>query len=217
MKVDESVTESQIRSFLGGFNFTGDKTKESIRNFSGGEKARLALSIIAFQKPNLLLLDEPTNHLDMDMRQALTVALQSFGGAILLISHDRHLLANTVDEFLIIDNGNLAHFKGDLEDYRKSVLKNSSTKGEKKLNNEKDLPKLDRRQIKNEIIALEKILKRLNRKLKEVEESLNDPKSYEQDESLDFQTLLKDQVSLTNEIELSEEQWLDLNQKLEMA
>ena len=215
VKVDEEATESEIRSFLGGFNFTGDKTKDTIKNFSGGEKARLALSIIAFQKPNLLLMDEPTNHLDMDMRQALTVALQGFGGAILLISHDRHLLANTVDEFLIIDNGILDNFKGDLEDYRRSVLKSSSPKSKKRENKEKGLPRLDRKEIKNEIISLEKILKRLNRKLKEVEEYLNNPKSYETDEDLDFHTLLRDQVSLTNEIELSEEQWLDLNQKLE--
>ena len=215
VKVDEEATESEIRSFLGGFNFTGDKTKDTIKNFSGGEKARLALSIIAFQKPNLLLMDEPTNHLDMDMRQALTVALQGFGGAILLISHDRHLLANTVDEFLIIDNGILDNFKGDLEDYRRSVLKSSSPRSKKQENKEKGLPRIDRKEIKNEIISLEKILKRLNRKLKEVEEYLNNPKSYEKDENLDFHTLLRDQVSLTNEIELSEEQWLDLNQKLE--
>jgi ATP-binding cassette subfamily F protein 3 len=215
VKVDEEATESEIRSFLGGFNFTGNKTKDTIKNFSGGEKARLALSIIAFQKPNLLLMDEPTNHLDMDMRQALTVALQGFGGAILLISHDRHLLANTVDEFLIIDNGILDNFKGDLEDYRRSVLKSSSPRSKKQENKEKGLPRVDRKEIKSEIISLEKILKRLNRKLKEVEECLNNPKSYEKDEDLDFHTLLRDQVSLTNEIELTEEQWLDLNQKLE--
>ena len=215
VKVDGEATESEIRSFLGGFNFTGDKTKDTIKNFSGGEKARLALSIIAFQKPNLLLMDEPTNHLDMDMRQALTVALQGFGGAILLISHDRHLLANTVDEFLIIDNGILNNFKGDLEDYRRSVLKSSSPRSKNQENEEKGLPRLDRKEIKNEIISLEKILKRLNRKLKEVEECLNNPKSYEEDEGLDFHTLLRDQVSLTSEIELSEEQWLDLNQKLD--
>ena len=142
IKVNEDASESEIRSFLGGFNFTGDKTKDTIKNFSGGEKARLALSIIAFQKPNLLLMDEPTNHLDMDMRQALTVALQGFGGAILLISHDRHLLANTVDEFLIIDNGILDNFKGDLEDYRRSVLKSSSPRGKKQENKEKGLPRI---------------------------------------------------------------------------
>ena len=122
VKVEEKATESEIRNFLGGFNFRGDKAKDVIKNFSGGEKARLALAIIAFQKPNLLLMDEPTNHLDMDMRQALTVALQDFSGAIVLISHDRHLLANTVDEFLIINHGKIERFNGDLLDYRKMVL-----------------------------------------------------------------------------------------------
>ena len=124
-------------------------------------------------------------------------------------------MANTVDEFLIIDNGILDNFKGDLEDYRRSVLKGSSPRSKKQENKEKGLPGLDRKEIKNEIISLEKTLKRLNRKLKEVEDYLNNPKSYEKDEDLDFHTLLRDQVSLTNEIELSEEQWLDLNQKLE--
>ena len=102
-----------------------------------------------------------------------------------------------------------------MEYYRKSVLKSSSPRSKKQENEEKSLPRLDRKEIKNEIISLEKILKRLNRKLKEVEESLNNPKSYEEDEGLDFHTLLRDQVSLTSEIELSEEQWLDLNQKLD--
>ena len=208
-------TEQEIRDFLGGFHFHGSKADEAIGDFSGGEKTRLALAKVVSSKPNLLLLDEPTNHLDMEMRQALTVALQGFGGAILLISHDRHLLANTVDEFLIIDNGILDNFKGDLEDYRRSVLKSSSPRSKKQENKEKGLPRLDRKEIKNEIISLEKILKRLNRKLKEVEDYLNNPKSYEKDEDLDFHTLLRDQVSLTNEIELSEEQGLDLNQKLE--
>ena len=96
-RLDRSLREQQIRDFLGGFDFRGDKVHEPIETFSGGEKTRLALAIVAFSKPNLLLLDEPTNHLDMDMRQALTIALQDFDGAILLISHDRHLLANTVD------------------------------------------------------------------------------------------------------------------------
>ena len=131
-KVEKKATESEIRNFLGGFNFRGDKAKDVIKNFSGGEKARLALAIIAFQKPNLLLMDEPTNHLDMDMRQALTVALQDFSGAIVLISHDRHLLANTVDEFLIINEGKIERFNGDLLDYRKMILqgpyKESSSK-----------------------------------------------------------------------------------------
>lgn len=216
--VDEKASESEIRSFLGGFNFRGDKAKGSIEHFSGGEKARLALSIIAFQKPNLLLMDEPTNHLDMDMRQALTVALQDFGGAILLISHDRHLLANTVDEFLIINEGNLSSFKGDLEDYRKTVLKGSSSKETAKKEKSELLPKLGKqeiKEIKNNIIIHEKTLKRLQRKLSETEEILNSPESYESDDGPDLHSLLRDQANLTSEIELTEQEWLELNEKLE--
>ncbi|MEK9903124.1 MAG: ATP-binding cassette domain-containing protein, partial [Gammaproteobacteria bacterium] len=176
-KVEKKATESEIRNFLGGFNFRGDKAKDVIKNFSGGEKARLALAIIAFQKPNLLLMDEPTNHLDMDMRQALTVALQDFSGAIVLISHDRHLLANTVDEFLIINEGKIERFNGDLLDYRKMILQgpykeSSSNKedSEDTISNRKDLKK-----IKTQILAIEKTLKRLNRKLAETQEFLNSP------------------------------------------
>ena len=219
LRVDEKASEPEIRSFLGGFNFRGDKAKNSIKNFSGGEKARLALSIIAFQKPNLLLMDEPTNHLDMDMRQALTVALQDFGGAILLISHDRHLLANTVDEFLIINEGNLSTYNGDLEDYRKTVLKVSPSKKIKKNEQIEILPELSKqeiKEIKNKIIMHEKTLKRLQRKLSETEEKLNSPASYESNEGTDLHALLREQANLTSEIELNEQDWLELNEKLEI-
>ena len=121
-RLDRKLREQEIRNYLGGFDFRGDKVHEPIRTFSGGEKTRLALAIVAFAKPNLLLLDEPTNHLDMEMRQALTIALQEFDGAILVISHDRHLLANTVDSFLLIEDGQLHQFEGDLEDYRKRLF-----------------------------------------------------------------------------------------------
>ena len=219
LRVDEKASEPEIRSFLGGFNFRGDKAKNSIKNFSGGEKARLALSIIAFQKPNLLLMDEPTNHLDMDMRQALTVALQDFGGAILLISHDRHLLANTVDEFLIINEGNLSTYNGDLEDYRKTVLKVSPGKKIKKNEQIEIFPELSKqeiKEIKNKIIMHEKTLKRLQRKLSETEEKLNSPASYESNEGTDLHALLREQANLTSEIELNEQDWLELNEKLEI-
>ena len=103
------MSEQGVRNFLGGFNFKGNKVTSSVNLFSGGEKARLALAKIVFKKPNLLLMDEPTNHLDIDMRQALTLALQSFSGAIILISHDRHLLANTVDEFMILKAVSYTH------------------------------------------------------------------------------------------------------------
>ncbi|HZM47047.1 MAG TPA: ATP-binding cassette domain-containing protein [Burkholderiales bacterium] len=110
--------EQDLRSYLGSFNFPGDMALGSIENFSGGEKARLALALIVWQRPNLLLLDEPTNHLDLETREALTVALAQFEGTLVLVSHDRHLLRATTDQFLIVANGRLTEFDGDLDDYR---------------------------------------------------------------------------------------------------
>ena len=215
--IDEKATEAEIRNFLGGFNFRDNKAKDAIKNFSGGEKARLALAKIAFLKPNLLLMDEPTNHLDMDMRQALTVALQDFSGAILLISHDRHLLANTVDEFLIIDKGRLSRFNGDLEDYRTLILKGSVNN--ESLKDKKDsrskLQKKEVKSIKTNIISLEKTLKRLQRKLSEVNDKLNSPDSYNEDSGNNLHDLLREQVNLISEIENAEQEWLELNQKLD--
>ncbi len=123
------IREQEIRNFLGGFNFRGDKVLDQVSRFSGGEKARLALSLIAYTRPNLLLMDEPTNHLDIDMRQALTVAMQTFDGAILLVSHDRHLMANTVDQFILIADGSASRYEGDLTDYRFKVSKPKKSPG----------------------------------------------------------------------------------------
>ena len=121
-KLSPDVREQEIRNFLGSFNFVGDAALQKTEPFSGGEKARLALAMIVWQKPNLLLLDEPTNHLDLDMRHALTLALQSFQGALIVVSHDRSLLEATTDSFLLIEQGRLRTFDGDLEDYRRYRL-----------------------------------------------------------------------------------------------
>ena len=121
-KLSLQAKEQDIRNFLGGFNFTGDAALQNTAPFSGGEKARLALAMIVWQKPNLLLLDEPTNHLDLDMRHALTLALQSFQGALIVVSHDRSLLEATTDSFLLIEDGRLKTFDGDLDDYRRYRL-----------------------------------------------------------------------------------------------
>ncbi|WP_417515879.1 ATP-binding cassette domain-containing protein [Marinobacter sp.] len=118
-RLSPRASEQSVRNFLGGFDFHGDEALSPIRSFSGGEKARVALAVIAWQKPNLLLLDEPTNHLDLEMRQALTMALQNFEGAIVVVSHDRHLLRNTVDEFWLVNDGRVAEYQGDLEDYER--------------------------------------------------------------------------------------------------
>ena len=121
-KLSPDVREQEIRNFLGSFNFIGDAALQKTEPFSGGEKARLALAMIVWQKPNLLLLDEPTNHLDLDKRHALTLALQSFQGALIVVSHDRSLLEATTDSFLLIEQGRLKTFDGDLEDYRRYRL-----------------------------------------------------------------------------------------------
>ena len=122
-RITPKATDQEIRNFLGGFDFHNDKALDPIKDFSGGEKARLALAIIVWQKPNLLLLDEPTNHLDLEMRHALTMALQGYEGALVVISHDRHLLRNTVDEFYLVAEGTVTEFDGDLKDYQ-NWLKN---------------------------------------------------------------------------------------------
>jgi ATP-binding cassette, subfamily F, member 3 len=122
-KIAPTVREQELRNFLGGFNFPGTMVSSSIAPFSGGEKARLALALIVWQKPNLLLLDEPTNHLDLETREALTVALAQFEGTLVLVSHDRHLLRATTEEFLIVADGSLKPFDGDLDDYRDWLFK----------------------------------------------------------------------------------------------
>ena len=117
-QLDERTSEQALRNFIGGFDFNGDRALQPVAPFSGGEKARLALALLVWQKPNLLLLDEPTNHLDLDMRHALTLALQDYQGAMIVVSHDRHLLRTTTDEFLLVAQGRAQPFNGDLDDYR---------------------------------------------------------------------------------------------------
>ena len=118
-KLAPEKTEQELRNYLGGFDFKGDKVKQAVGSFSGGEKARLVLALIVRQCPNLLLLDEPTNHLDLEMRQALTDALTYYEGSLVVVSHDRHLLRSTVNEFYLVHDHKVEEFKGDLEDYQK--------------------------------------------------------------------------------------------------
>ena len=224
-QLDTEKTEQQVRTYLGGYDFKNDKVKDPIKLFSGGEKARLALAIIAYQKPNLLLMDEPTNHLDMEMRQALTMALQSFGGAILLISHDRHLLANNVDQFLLVEDGGLNEFDGDLHDYSLRILKNlnkaqpgkskkkdSPTEGANKKAEQKII-----RQLKAEVMAAEKRLKRLQGKITEVEAVLQSPDTYDGNFQEDLHDLIRNQSELKSEIDEVEQIWLNLSEQLEAA
>ncbi|MYM87058.1 ATP-binding cassette domain-containing protein [Rugamonas sp. FT82W] len=128
-KIAPTVREQELRNFLGGFNFPGTMVTSSIAPFSGGEKARLALALIVWQRPNLLLLDEPTNHLDLETREALTEALAQFEGTLVVVSHDRHLLRATTDQFIIVADGKLQPFDGDLDDYKDWLLQTKMGKG----------------------------------------------------------------------------------------
>jgi ATP-binding cassette, subfamily F, member 3 len=118
----QATREQDLRSFLGSFNFTGDQVKQAVGSMSGGEKARLVLCMIVWQRPNLLLLDEPTNHLDLATREALSVALNEFEGTVMLVSHDRALLRAVCDEFWLVSRGGIAPFDGDLDDYQRYLL-----------------------------------------------------------------------------------------------
>jgi ATP-binding cassette subfamily F protein 3 len=167
-------------------------------------------------------MDEPTNHLDMEMRHALTVAIQTFKGAILLISHDRHLLNSSVDTFYLIDNGALEIFDGDLDDYKNYILdiKSSDNKQSKKKKSAKDGPKEDNSEkiktLNSSISKLDKRLFRLNTKLTEANNKLADPELYSDDSSEDLQDLIRNQLELTNEVEAAEKEWMDKAAELDI-
>lgn len=222
------ASEQEIRNFLGSFDFRGDRAFETIRHFSGGEKARLALAILAWQKPNLLVLDEPTNHLDLEVRHALTVALQAFAGAIVVVSHDRHLLRNTVDEFWLIDSGRVEPFNGDLADYQRWLAEartagNTAPKAqvtEDKRSDKKEQRQnsaAERERLKPFTQALRQIeqrMERLQQKRAQLEQELADPGLYE-GVNQRLQVLLKDQASVQQELAGLEEQWLEKSEVLE--
>jgi ATP-binding cassette subfamily F protein 3 len=230
-----SAREQEIRDFLGSFDFHGDRAFEPITHFSGGEKARLALALIAWEKPNVLLLDEPTNHLDLEMRHALTMALQEFEGAVIVVSHDRHLLRNTVNEFLLVANGAVNEFDGDLEDYYKWLLQqrqlaqaqekqaatqtsNSDDKVDKKAQRQQSAAQ--RAQLKpltNKLKSLEAQMEKLQKRLAEIETQLGDPSIYDEKNKAILQPLLQEQAKLQTQLDETEENWLLISEELEAA
>src|SRR5690606_11701472 len=130
-RLDPRAAEQDLRRFLGGFGFSGDTVFGNVELFSGGEKARLVLTLLVYRRPNLLLLDEPTNHLDLEMRHALTVALQEFGGAMVIVSHDRFLLRSVTDRWLLVADGSVQEYDGDLEEYRAWLADRRARQGER--------------------------------------------------------------------------------------
>ncbi|RWU26720.1 ABC transporter ATP-binding protein [Pseudomonas alkylphenolica] len=220
--------EQTLRDFLGGFDFRGGRIDEPVLNFSGGEKARLALALIAWERPNLLLLDEPTNHLDLEMRLALTMALQEFSGAVLVVSHDRHLLKSTTDDFLLVADGKVETFDGDLDDYTRwlveyrqrnapvSTAPVNADKTDKKA--QRQAAAALRQQLaphKREADKLERELGALHEQLAKVDASLGDSAIYEAARKDELRDMLAQQAKLkVREAEL-EEAWMAALEQLE--
>ena len=229
-KEEGYATEQQIRDYLGGFDFRGSRVSETIKNFSGGEKARLALAKVAWQKPNLLLLDEPTNHLDLEMCHALTVALQQYQGAMVVVSHDRHLLVNTVDEFYSIHKGVFAEFKGDLKDYEKWLSTQTFSDGEVSAETAlaEPMQKLDKKEKRQQAAnrreklaplrkmerRLEKEIERIQIMLAKTETSLADENMYLEENKNALNAVIQEQGALKSELAGQEEAWLEVQEEI---
>ena len=233
--------EQELRNYLGGFGFGGARVTDHVRPMSGGEKARLALSLIVWQKPNLLLLDEPSNHLDVETREALTQALAEFGGSMLLVSHDRHLLRTTVDSFWIVAHGAVQAFDGDLEDYKDWLADHQSAERKRQAQNEASPtqsidsadPGPDRKQQKRieaetrqKLAALRKPLEKkmaaLDQRLQATQDELGnldrliaDPALYEDSRKQERITTLARHGELSKQRDALEEQWLELQEAID--
>lgn len=207
--------EQSIRDFLGGFNFIGDMAVQAIHHFSGGEKARLALAKLVWQKPNLLLLDEPTNHLDLGMRSAIELALQSYEGALILISHDRHMLRSSVDEFYLVYQHKVQEFKGDLDDYylwlqsKDSVKESSAT-----TSNQSDYK--EKKSLQNRLKKLEQQISSYQSELHKLDHALSDSTLYEdasQKNKLEQLTQRRQQAHA--ELNKAEDEWFEVSSLIE--
>lgn len=213
-RLSPEAREQTIRDYLGGFNFLSDMALKPIHYFSGGEKARLALAKLVWLKPNLLLLDEPTNHLDLGMRAAIEIALQSYEGALILISHDRHLLRTTVDDFYLVYQQQVQAFKGDLDDYYQ-WLQNRDAGKETQQASVANNPYREKKTLQNRIKKLEQTVDQLHQRLSQFEDRLADLTLYEEGQQQKLQTLLQQQKTLQQELLQAEEEWLEAVNALE--
>ena len=215
-RIAPKETTLALRTFLGRFGLAGDSEDRPVASFSGGEKSRLALALLAWQKPHLLLLDEPTNHLDLDMRDALTLALEEYTGAVVLVSHDRSLIRAVADELWLVADGNAALFDGDLEDYKTWIearrpRETAQAKPEKVI----VVPKPNRKAVQSKLNKLEIELKQAQTELADIHQQLGDPETYTA-RTPDFIAQLNARsVVLEGKIATLEENWLELEMSLE--
>ena len=230
-RIDPKATESDLRKYLGGFAFNNDMAIEPVAPLSGGEKARLVLALVVYQKPNLLLLDEPTNHLDLEMRHALTVAMQEYEGAMIIVSHDRHLLRTVTDNLLLVADGRVSEFDGSLEDYRiwlsQQNKKTSAVPIEENNADDAQTKKQlrqqsaeKRRQLKplqNKLKKLEKQMEELSLSKESLEEKLADNEIYNEKNKDLLKSLLEEQGKVDNSLQQVEIDWMDVSEELESA
>ena len=237
---DKKISEASLRSFLGSFGFSGERMDTPSESFSGGERARLALALIVWQRPNVLILDEPTNHLDLDMRHALTMALTDFEGAVVLVSHERQLVASVCDELILVHGGESREFDGDLVAYadwlrqaRIDMMKNgqkpaepvksqviektaSSNKGDKEAQRKEAARQRElSRPIRKNIEKIEAEVSKIQPRLAEIETLLGDSALYEAHRKNDLLKLMDEQSILKGKLEKSEEKMLELMMELE--
>ncbi len=227
--LDKETREQELRNYLGGFDFRGERIDEAVRPFSGGEKARLVLALLIYQRPNVLLLDEPTNHLDLEMRHALSIALQDFQGAMVIVSHDRHMLKTVTDELLIVDNKKVTFFTGDLEDYaqwikdknKSAQLKTQRIETENKSISRKEQRKRDAdlrkklQPLKRVVDQLEKKLDQLHQKQQQLETSLADPSIYQAENKNKLKQTLVTKSKVDKSLEEIEMQWMEVSEEYE--
>ena len=226
-QLDKQATEKDLRNFLGGFDFRGDKVNDAIGPFSGGEKARLVLALLVYQNPNLLLLDEPTNHLDLEMRHALSVALQEYQGALVVVSHDRHLLRSVTDQLLLVAGGAIQPFDGDLDDYKVWLAEQKRAADEPLASDNqggvsrKDQRKLDadrRQRLKPLLDAVKKAeaaVEKYHQQQRELEEKLADPEIYSEDNKPQLKQLLSQKSQVDAALEQAELDWMTAEENLQ--
>jgi ATP-binding cassette subfamily F protein 3 len=221
--------EQSLRDFLGGFGFAGERAEAPVAPFSGGEKARLVLAMLVYQAPNLLLLDEPTNHLDLEMRLALELALQDYPGAVVLVSHDRHLLRTVTDSFLLVAGGQARPFDGDLDDYRRWLEQRERETEAREESEDKAHSAAARRDrkrqeaeqrqrlqpLRNELKKLDAQLEKLHARQAELDAALGDGALYEAAQKERLQKLLADKATLDRQLAATEERWLEVSEVLE--
>jgi ATP-binding cassette subfamily F protein 3 len=226
-RIDPQAREQSLRDFLGGFDFSGEMALSPVAGFSGGERARLALALVVWQRPNLLLLDEPTNHLDLEMREAVALALQEYEGAMVLVSHDRHLLRTATDALVLVADGGVRPFDGDLEDYRDWLAASRAARRPKPdagpSRREQKRAEAEARQerartrkpLEERLRLLEQEIERLARDKAEIEARLASAAFYAQGDREEVTAALREQARLAAALEQAEEQWLRLQSKLE--